>query len=100
VTKPLVLKPLELPSSEKQIPQVIENIENGWKSRQALERADVRPRQAVPHTASFLRPHHEIKDRSGEHAETSDLASRTSQPPFFTPPHRISPEAQVIHKNL
>jgi hypothetical protein len=30
VTKPLVLKPLDLLLSEKQIPQVIEKIENGW----------------------------------------------------------------------
>ena len=45
MTKPLVLSLLGLPLSEKQIPQVVENIENGWKSRQALERAGVRPRQ-------------------------------------------------------
>ena len=29
VTKPLPLKPLGLPLSEKQIPQVVEKIENG-----------------------------------------------------------------------
>jgi hypothetical protein len=54
VTKPLALSPLGLPLSEKQIPQVVENIESGWKSRQALERADVRPRQVRYQAA--LRP--------------------------------------------
>ena len=54
MTKPLVLSPLGLPLSEKQIPQVVENIESGWKSRQALERADVRPRQVRYQAA--LRP--------------------------------------------
>jgi hypothetical protein len=49
-----VLSPLGLPLSEKQIPQVVENIESGWKSRQALERADVRPRQVRYQAA--LRP--------------------------------------------
>jgi hypothetical protein len=49
-----VLSLLGLPLSEKQIPQVVENIESGWKSRQALERADVRPRQVRYQAA--LRP--------------------------------------------
>jgi hypothetical protein len=48
------LKPLELTSGEKQIPQVIENIENGWNSKEALERAVMRPRQVRYQAA--LRP--------------------------------------------
>jgi hypothetical protein len=39
VTKPVVLSQLELPLSEKQIPQVVENLESGGKSREALETA-------------------------------------------------------------
>jgi hypothetical protein len=39
VTKPLQLKRLELPLSEKQIPQVVENLESGGKTREALETA-------------------------------------------------------------
>jgi hypothetical protein len=31
-----VLKPLGLLLSEKQIPQAVENIENGWKSKEGL----------------------------------------------------------------
>ena len=45
LTKPLVLSLLGLPLSEKQIPQVVENLENGDKPREALERAAMRPRQ-------------------------------------------------------
>jgi hypothetical protein len=54
VTKPLALSLLGLPLSEKQIPQVIEKHESGEKSKQALERADVRPRQVRYQAA--LRP--------------------------------------------
>ncbi|MEP6960545.1 MAG: hypothetical protein ABI995_00600 [Acidobacteriota bacterium] len=45
VTKPFVLDLLELPLSEKQIPQVVENLESGGKPKGALERAAMRPRQ-------------------------------------------------------
>jgi Tol biopolymer transport system component len=41
-----VLKPLGLPLSEKQIPQAVKNIENRWNSKEALERAVMRPEQA------------------------------------------------------
>jgi hypothetical protein len=47
VTKPLLLKPLGLPFSEKQTPQVVENIENGWNSKEALEQAVMRLKQAL-----------------------------------------------------
>jgi len=36
VTKPRLLKPLELPLSEKQIPQVVEILESGGKSKEAM----------------------------------------------------------------
>ena len=36
VTKPRLLKPLGLPLSEKQIPQVIEILESGGKSKEAM----------------------------------------------------------------
>ena len=39
VTKPFALSLLGLPLSEKQIPQVVENLESGGKSREALETA-------------------------------------------------------------
>ena len=39
VTKPRVLSRLGLPLSEKQIPQVVENLESGGKSKEALETA-------------------------------------------------------------
>jgi hypothetical protein len=39
VTKPLALKRLELLLSEKQIPQVVENLESGGKTKEALETA-------------------------------------------------------------
>jgi hypothetical protein len=39
VTKPLALSLLGLPLSEKQIPQVVENLESGGKSIEALETA-------------------------------------------------------------
>src|ERR1700730_2188808 len=45
VTKPLPLSRLGLPLSEKQIPQVVENLERGGKPKEALERAAMRPRQ-------------------------------------------------------
>jgi hypothetical protein len=38
-TKPLALSRLGLPLSEKQIPQVIENLESGGKPKEALETA-------------------------------------------------------------
>ena len=54
VTKPLPLSRLGLPSSEKQIPQVVENLESGGKSIEALETAALRPRQVRYQAA--LRP--------------------------------------------
>ena len=36
VTKPRLLKPLGLPLSEKQIPQVVEILESGGKSKEAM----------------------------------------------------------------
>jgi hypothetical protein len=46
-TKPLALSLLELPLSEKQIPQVIEKHESGEKPKEALERAAVRVKRAL-----------------------------------------------------
>ena len=54
VTKPSVLRLLGLLLSEKQIPQVVENLENGDESKEALERAVMRPRQVRYQAA--LRP--------------------------------------------
>jgi hypothetical protein len=45
VAKPFVLSRLGLPSSEKQIFQVVENLESGGKPKEALERVVMRPRQ-------------------------------------------------------
>jgi hypothetical protein len=39
VTKPLLLKRLGLPLSEKQIPQVVEKLESGGKPKGVLETA-------------------------------------------------------------
>ena len=47
VTKPLPLSLLGLPLSEKQIPQVVENLESGGKPKEALERVAMRPRQVL-----------------------------------------------------
>ena len=54
VTKPLPLSRLGLPLSEKQIPQVVENLESGGKPKEALERVAMRPRQVRYQAA--LRP--------------------------------------------
>ena len=54
VTKPLLLSRLGLPLSEKQIPQVVENLESGGKPKEALERVAMRPRQVRYQAA--LRP--------------------------------------------
>jgi hypothetical protein len=54
VTKPNALSRLGLPLSEKQIPQVVENLESGDKPREALETAALRPRQVRYQAA--LRP--------------------------------------------
>jgi hypothetical protein len=54
VTKPGWLSRLGLASSEKQIPQVVEIFENGTESKEALERAELRPRQVRYQAA--LRP--------------------------------------------
>jgi hypothetical protein len=42
-----VLKGLGLPLSEKQIPQVVGNLESGGKPREALDTAGVLVRQAL-----------------------------------------------------
>ena len=39
-----------LPLSEKQIPQVVENLENGDESREALETGTLRVKQALKRT--------------------------------------------------
>jgi hypothetical protein len=47
VTKPLVLNQLELPSSEKQIPQVVENLESGGEPKEVLEPVELLRRQVL-----------------------------------------------------
>lgn len=47
VTKPIILRALGKTSSEKQIPQVIENPESGDQSREALETVGLRVKQAL-----------------------------------------------------
>ncbi len=54
VTKPSPLKWLGLPLSEKQIPQVIENVESGDKRKETSERTVMRPTQVRYQAA--LRP--------------------------------------------
>jgi hypothetical protein len=54
VAKLFPLELLGLALSEKQIPQVVENPENGGKSKEDLERASMRPRQVRYQAA--LRP--------------------------------------------
>jgi hypothetical protein len=54
VTKPFALRSLGLALSEKQIPQVVENLESGCKPKEALERTIMRPRQVRYQAA--LRP--------------------------------------------
>ena len=54
VTKPLALSHLGLPLSEKQIPQVVGNLESGGKPKEVLETAALRPRQVRYQAA--LRP--------------------------------------------
>jgi hypothetical protein len=47
VTKPITLRRLGLLLSEKQIPQVIENLESGGESKEPLETVALRPRQVL-----------------------------------------------------
>ena len=47
MTKPFVLDGLGLFLSEKQIPQVVENLGSGDKSREVLEMAALRVKQAL-----------------------------------------------------
>ena len=54
VTKPRLLIGLGLPLSEKQIPQVVENLKSGGKPKETLERTVMRPRQVRYQAA--LRP--------------------------------------------
>jgi hypothetical protein len=54
VTKLGLLSSLGLALSEKQIPQVVENLESGDKRKEALERTVMRPRQVRYQAA--LRP--------------------------------------------
>jgi len=49
-----MLNPLGMLLSEKQIPQVIENLESGGKAKEALEHAEMRPRKVRYQAA--LRP--------------------------------------------
>jgi hypothetical protein len=42
VTKPIILRALGKASSEKQIPQVVENPESGYQSREVLETVGLR----------------------------------------------------------
>jgi hypothetical protein len=54
VTKPLPVEPTWVAFEQKQIPQVVENLESGGKSKEALETAALRPRQVRYRAA--LRP--------------------------------------------
>ena len=47
VTKPLALRRLGLALSEKQIPQVVENLRSGCEPKEALERVAVLRRQML-----------------------------------------------------
>jgi hypothetical protein len=47
VTKPLALRELGKASSEKQIPQVVENLESGCNQKEALETNTLRVKQAL-----------------------------------------------------
>ena len=47
VTKPSALSRLGMPLSEKQIPQVVEKLESGCKSKEALETVALRVKQAL-----------------------------------------------------
>jgi hypothetical protein len=47
VPKPYPFEPWGLALSEKQIPQVVENLESGGKPKEALERVAMRPRQVL-----------------------------------------------------
>ena len=80
MTKPFVLSLLGLPLSEKQIPQVVENLESGDKPKEALERAAMRPRQVRYQAA--LRP---------DFIHSTPLPDRapTALEPAF--PHRTCP---------
>ena len=54
MTKPLPFSRLGWPLSERQIPQVVENLESGGNPKQALKRVAMRPRQVRYQAA--LRP--------------------------------------------
>ena len=47
VTKPVALRELEKASSEKQIPQVVENLESGGNQKKSLEPVTLRVKQAL-----------------------------------------------------
>jgi hypothetical protein len=47
VAKPIILRPLGEASSEKQIPQVVENPESGDQSKEALKTVGLRVKQAL-----------------------------------------------------
>jgi len=47
VTKPFAVSGLGLLLSEKQIPQVVENLESGYESREALDPITLRVKQAL-----------------------------------------------------
>ena len=80
VTKLGLLNAFGLALSEKQIPQVVENLESGDKPKEALERAAMRPRQVRYQAA--LRP---------DFIHSTPLPDRapTALEPAF--PHRTCP---------
>lgn len=47
VSKPLPLKPLELPLSEKQTPRIVGNIRKREELKEALEHSGLRVKQAL-----------------------------------------------------
>lgn len=47
VTKPAALKELEKSSSEKQIPQIVENLKSGANQKENLEPVTLRVKQAL-----------------------------------------------------
>jgi hypothetical protein len=54
VTKPIMLRTLGKASSEKQIPQVVENLGSGEKSREALETVALRVKNRVSFQSVYL----------------------------------------------
>jgi hypothetical protein len=87
VTKSLALIRLGLPLSEKQIPQVVENLESGGKPKEALERAALRPRQVRYRAArrpdieaSLILKHFRTEHPSKIQVSASNLIKTISKP--------------------